>query len=170
MSEAWMTRWDRAWVLRRLMGFLTWLVRHTTTAAIGRQRSTRGRGRSGAVRSAPFSDDGADQREGLEVGVGVVVLSPSAVDGHDHLLGRVDVDVLTEGADRRKGAGVDAGRTMRQHPPLVAVSRRDIGPEPTEAGGRAVGLAGQIAPAGRQHAPTIERFAVVQHQQAEAAD
>src|SRR3712207_7833501 len=39
-----------------------------------------------------------------------------------------------------------------------------------EGGGRAVGLAGEIAPAGRQDASAVGRFAVLQHQLAEAAD
>jgi hypothetical protein len=50
---------------------------------------------------------------------------------------------------------------------LVAVSREAARHQPTEGGGRAVGLAGEITPAGRQHPAAIERLAV---QLAEAAD
>jgi len=42
--------------------------------------------------------------------------------------------------------------------------------QPTEGGGRAVGLAGEIAPAERQNPSATERLAVLQHQLAEAAD
>jgi hypothetical protein len=79
-----------------------------------------------------------------------MMLTPRALDDSDHLRGRMHVDVLAEDADRQKGAGVDAGRPVRQHPPLVAVSHGVAGNEPTEARGRAVGLAGEIAPSGRQ--------------------
>src|SRR5262245_2515553 len=82
----------------------------------------------------------SEQRERLGLGVAVLMLTPRALDGNDHLLGRMDVNVLAEGAERQKGAGVDAGRPVRQHPPLVAVSHGGAGHEPTEARGRAAGL------------------------------
>jgi hypothetical protein len=65
---------------------------------------------------------------------------------------------------------VDAGRPVRQCPPLVAVPRAGAGHQSTEGGGRAIGLTGEIAPAGRQDPPATERRAVLQHQLAEAAD
>jgi hypothetical protein len=52
----------------------------------------------------------SEQREGLGGGIAVIMLAPRALDDSDHLRGRMDVDVLAEGADRHKGAGVDAGR------------------------------------------------------------
>src|SRR4051812_30851465 len=95
---------------------------------------------------------------------------PGALDGDDHLLGRMDVDVLAEGTERHESAGVDAGRPVRQGPPLVAVPHAAARLQLAEGGWCAVGLAGEIAPAGRQDAPATESFAVLQHQLAEAAN
>ena len=72
---------------------------------------------------------------------------PRALDDCDHLGGRMDVDVLAEGPARQKSAGVDAGRQMRQRPPVVAVSQWGAGHEPAEGGWLAVGLANEIGPA-----------------------
>jgi len=55
----------------------------------------------------------SEQRERLGLGVAVLMLTPRALDGSDHLLGRIDADVLAEGAARQKGAAVDAGRSVR---------------------------------------------------------
>src|SRR5262245_586634 len=99
-----------------------------------------------------------------------MMLRPMALDGDDHSLGRIDVDVLAESANRTKSAAVDTGRPVRQRPPLVAVSRDAARHQPTEGGGGAVGLAGEIAPTGRQDPSATERLAVLQHQLAEAAD
>ena len=65
----------------------------------------------------------SEQREGFGRGVAVIMLLPRALDGNDHPLGRVHVDVLAEGANRHEGAAVDAGWSVRQHPPLVTVSQ-----------------------------------------------
>src|SRR5262245_27645383 len=99
-----------------------------------------------------------------------MMLRPIALDGDDHPLGRIDVDVLAESANRRKSAAVDAGRPVWQRPPRVAVSPGDSRHQPTEGGGRAVGLAGEIAPAGRHDPPATKGFTVLHHQQAEAAE
>src|SRR5689334_6897101 len=98
------------------------------------------------------------------------MLRPGTLDGDNHLLGRVDVDILAVGPECEKGAGVNAGWPVRQCPPLVAVSAGAARHQPAERGGRAVGLAGEIAPAGRQDTPATERSAILQHQLAEAAD
>src|SRR5205085_8754792 len=98
------------------------------------------------------------------------MLAPRALDDRDDPGGWMDVDVLAEAAARKKGAGVDAGRPVRLRPPLVAVSQGGAGHEPTEGGGRAVGLSREIAPAGRQYPSATERFAVLQHQLAETAE
>ena len=92
----------------------------------------------------------SDHRDIFERCVAVLRLTPRALDCDDHLLGRIDEDDLAKGAIRRKGTVVDAARQGWRRPPVVAVSRRRTGHEPTEGGGRAVGLSGEIAPAGRQ--------------------
>src|SRR4029079_1385224 len=56
----------------------------------------------------------SEQREGFGRGVAVIMLLPRALDGNDHPLGRVHVDVLAEGANRHEGAAVDAGWSVRQ--------------------------------------------------------
>ena len=105
-----------------------------------------------------------EQRESLGAGVDVVMLTPRALDDSDHPRGRMDVDVLAEAAARKKSAGVDAGRPVRHRPPVVTVSPGGAGREPAEGGGRAVGLASEIAPAGRQRPSATERLAVFQNQ------
>src|SRR5882757_662437 len=110
-----------------------------------------------------------DHRDDFDLGFAVVRLTPRALDYDDHLLGWIDEDELAKGASRRKGTVVDAARQRRHRPPVVAVSRRRTGHEPAEGSGRAVGLSGEIAPAGRQDPSATERFAVLQHQLAEAA-
>src|SRR5262245_54583142 len=108
----------------------------------------------------------SEQRERLGLGVVVLMLTPRALDGNDHLLDRIDVDVLAEGADRQKGAAVGCRPAWA----AAAVSRGAAPHQPTEGGGRAVGLAGEIAPAGRQDPSANKRLAVLRHQLAEAAD
>src|SRR5712691_2098528 len=112
----------------------------------------------------------SDHRDDFEPGVAVLRLTPRALDCDDHLLGRIDEDDLAKDAIRRKGTVVDAARQVRHRPPVVAVSHRRTGHEPTEASGGAVGLSGEIAPAGRQDPSATESFAVLKHQLAEAAE
>jgi hypothetical protein len=99
------------------------------------------RRRAGAydARSGRSARTVAPNSVNVDVGVVVPMLAPRTMHGNDHPLGRIDVDVLAASADRRKGATVDAGRHVRQCPPLVAVSRGGAGHEPTECGRRAGG-------------------------------
>ncbi|HEY0651203.1 MAG TPA: hypothetical protein VGD44_25165 [Phenylobacterium sp.] len=115
---------------------------------------------------------GPEERDGLGLSVAVTRLAPRALDYRNHLLGRIDVDALAEGAQGQERSGVEAARERRarQGPPVVAVPRRTADHKSTERGRRAVGLAGEIAPACRQDPPTVESLAIFQHQQAEAAD
>src|SRR5689334_4504896 len=64
---------------------------------------------------------GLEQREGLDFGVAALMVRPGALDDDDDLLGRMDVNELAEGTGGQEGAGVDAGRPVRQRPPLVAI-------------------------------------------------
>jgi hypothetical protein len=74
----------------------------------GRSELPSGRAARGGLRRRVRSERAhcsSEQREGLDVGADVLMLAPRALDDSDHLRGRMDVDVLAEGADRQKSAG-----------------------------------------------------------------